>query len=124
MPIIAALVDGKLRELTYPIARDATVEPIDLSQSDGERIYRRSLTFPDGRGCAPHLPGSPDLRRPLAPFAWYFCEVGDRAPFTDEELTRLVSRCVTLSRLISPFAARTTCRLMPPLRLPAPQPAR
>jgi len=40
VPLIAALVDGQLRELTFPIERDASVEPIDLSQSDGVRILR------------------------------------------------------------------------------------
>ena len=43
--IIGAIVDGNLRELTFPISRDAVVTPLTLSDADGARIYRRSLTF-------------------------------------------------------------------------------
>jgi len=43
--IVGAIVDHNLRELTFPISADATVEPIAMSDTDGARIYRRSLTF-------------------------------------------------------------------------------
>ncbi len=91
VPIIAALVDGKLRELTYPIARDAVVEPIDLSQSDGERIYRRSLTFLMVAAAHRIFPEAQIYVDHSLPFGGYFCEVSDRAPFTDEELARLAA---------------------------------
>lgn len=89
VPLIAALVDGNLRELTYTLHRDAEVEPIDLSDSDGVRIYRRSLTylmvvamhnlFPDAEIFVDHS----------LPYGGYFCEVRNRDPFTDEELDDL-----------------------------------
>jgi uridine kinase len=43
--IVGAIVNYDLRELTYPISADATSHPVDMSDSDGARIYRRSLTF-------------------------------------------------------------------------------
>ena len=43
--IVGAIVDGNLRELTFPIARDAVVTPLTMEDADGARIYRRSLTF-------------------------------------------------------------------------------
>src|SRR5688572_15593256 len=43
--IMAALVDGNLRELTFPMLRDAAVSPVMLHDSDGLRIYRRALSF-------------------------------------------------------------------------------
>jgi len=43
--IVGAIVNNNLRELTYPLSSDATVSPINMSDSDGARIYRRSLTF-------------------------------------------------------------------------------
>lgn len=89
VPIIAALVDGKLRELTYPIVRDAIVEPIDLSQSDGERIYRRSLTFLMVAATHRIFPEAQIYVDHSLPFGGYFCEVSDRAPLTDDELARL-----------------------------------
>src|SRR3972149_11694263 len=42
---IAALVDGGLRELTFPLTRDANLTPITTAAEDGMRIYRRGLTF-------------------------------------------------------------------------------
>ena len=39
------LIDGELHELTYLLRSDARVDPVFLSDSDGVRIYRRSLSF-------------------------------------------------------------------------------
>jgi len=43
--IVGAIVNNDLRELTYPISADATISPVTMTDSDGARIYRRSLTF-------------------------------------------------------------------------------
>ncbi len=43
--IVGAVVDGDLRELTYPINSDSMVTPVNMKSSDGSKIYRRSLTF-------------------------------------------------------------------------------
>ena len=44
-PVVAAIVDGRLRELTWPLLRDSEVTPLTTATSDGARIYRRSLAF-------------------------------------------------------------------------------
>ncbi len=44
-PIVGAVINGELRELTYPIEIDARVKPVTMADADGARIYRRSLTF-------------------------------------------------------------------------------
>jgi uridine kinase len=44
-PIVGAIINGELRELTYPINIDSRVKPVTMADSDGARIYRRSLTF-------------------------------------------------------------------------------
>ncbi|UCH60274.1 MAG: nucleoside kinase [Anaerolineales bacterium] len=44
-PIVGAVVNWELRELTYPIHADSTVRPVTMGEADGMRIYRRSLTF-------------------------------------------------------------------------------
>ncbi len=90
VPVIVALVNGnKLRELTWKVERDCTVKPIFLTDSDGVRIYRRSLTFmmiaalrrlyPDVEGVVDHS----------LPFGGYFCEVRNRSPLTEEDLADL-----------------------------------
>ena len=40
-----AVVNGQLRELTFPIEIESKVRPVRMSEPDGMRIYRRSLTF-------------------------------------------------------------------------------
>ena len=45
IPLVAAIVNGDLRELTYPIIMDASLAPVNMSDADGARVYRRSLTF-------------------------------------------------------------------------------
>ena len=44
-PVVAAIVNSDLRELTYPITMDSTLAPVTMADADGARIYRRSLTF-------------------------------------------------------------------------------
>ena len=44
-PIVGAIVNGALRELTFPIDIDSEVQPVTMGTADGMRIYRRSLTF-------------------------------------------------------------------------------
>ncbi len=44
-PLMGAVVNSELRELTYPIEMEAEVIPVTLADSDGMRIYRRSLVF-------------------------------------------------------------------------------
>ncbi len=43
--IVAAKVDGILRELTFMPVEDCRVEPVDLRNEDGLRIYIRGLSF-------------------------------------------------------------------------------
>lgn len=43
--IVAAKVNNKLMELGYPLHKDANIEFIDLTTTDGMRIYQRSLSF-------------------------------------------------------------------------------
>src|SRR5262245_5430044 len=44
-PVVAGIVNGRLRELTYAVAHDAALEPVTMASEDGMRIYRRSLSF-------------------------------------------------------------------------------
>ncbi len=44
-PLVGAVVDSELRELSYPLERSATVRPVTTAEPDGKNIYRRSLAF-------------------------------------------------------------------------------
>ncbi len=92
VPVVAALVDGELRELTMPVTTDITVKPLTMHTSDGMRVYRRSLTllliaaaaelFPDARIYVDHS----------LTFGGYFCQVRGRDPFTPAELAQIETR--------------------------------
>ena len=43
--IVGMILDGSLRELTYPLKRDGQASLVTLADADGARIYRRSLVF-------------------------------------------------------------------------------
>jgi uridine kinase len=88
-PLIAALVNGTLRELTYAIKYDCHVKPIDLSDSDGVRIYRRSLSFLLVVAAHTLFPEAEIFVDHSLPYGGYFCEVRNRALFTDVELAQL-----------------------------------
>ena len=43
--IVGMVLDGSLRELTYPLQKDGVASLITMADADGARIYRRSLVF-------------------------------------------------------------------------------
>ncbi len=90
-PLIAALVDGQLRELSRPVFKDCTVAPIDLAQSDGVRIYRRSLTFMLVVAAKKIFPELDIFVDHSLPFGGYFCEVHGGAPLTDEQINMVAA---------------------------------
>jgi uridine kinase len=91
-PIVGGIVNGVLKELTFPIESEAQVRPISMAEADGMRIYRRSLTFllatafeemfPDSRLNVDHSIAS----------GGYFCQVSGRGPLSQSELDRLEAR--------------------------------
>ena len=89
IPIVAAAVDGELRELTYPIGMDAMVRPISMAESDGALIYRRSLNFLLEMAFTDLIPGATLRIDHSISFGGYYCQVRGREPLSEEELKRL-----------------------------------
>jgi uridine kinase len=105
-PIVGAVVNGQLRELTYPIQMDANVRPVTMAQPDGMRFYRRSLTFL--LECAfedlfPHAFLAIDHS---VSSGGYFCQVFNRAPLSENELIHLENRMKNLVQQDIPFTRR------------------
>jgi uridine kinase len=92
LPIVGAIVNHELRELTYPIQMDARVSPVTMGTPDGMLIYRRSLTFlmeaafedlyPDAILGIDHSVAS----------GGYYCQIEGRQPLSDDELRQLEAR--------------------------------
>jgi uridine kinase len=90
--IVAALINGQLRELNQPLASDASLIPITMADSDGVRIYRRSLSFLMIAAAAELFPHDTITIQHSMPFGGYYCERNGGRRLTDEELDGLRDR--------------------------------
>ncbi len=103
-PIVGAVINGELRELTHPIEKEAHVRPVTMAEPDGMRFYRRSLTFllaaafeelfPEGRLTVDHSVSS----------GGYYCQVSERPQLKLQELFQLEARMRELVEADLPFA--------------------
>jgi len=87
--VVAALMNGRLRELCFPLMEDADLAPVTTADNDGARIYRRSLSFLMIAAAAEVLPGQVVTIHHSMPFGGYYCERGDAQRLSDEELAAL-----------------------------------
>ncbi|MDD4903075.1 MAG: nucleoside kinase [Candidatus Bipolaricaulis sp.] len=95
---VAAIVDGELRELAWPVVRDIEATPVRLSDSDGMRIYSRSLSFLLVVVASQLFPEAAVRIDYSVPQGGYFCLVENREPFTSDELYRIKTRMMQLVR--------------------------
>ncbi len=103
---VGAVVNGELRELTYPIKIESKVEPVLMDSADGARIYRRSLTFllekaftdlfPDGTLYVDHAVAS----------GGYYCQVTGREQLSKSEIESLKAHMQKLIEADIPFERR------------------
>ena len=89
---VACLVNGQLRELTYHADRDLEVHLLTLADSDGLRVYRRSLTF---LLVAVAQEIFPDVKIVIdygLNFGALYCQVEGGPPFTPDQLKQIEAR--------------------------------
>ena len=89
---IACLVNGQLRELTYHADRDLNVRVLTLADSEGMRVYRRSLSFLLIAVAHELFPQAKIVVEYGLNFGALYCEVEGHAPFTLAELKQIESR--------------------------------
>ncbi|MFC1936596.1 nucleoside kinase [Chloroflexota bacterium] len=92
VPIVGAVINGQLRELTKEVDFESQVIPVGMDTPDGMRIYRRTLTllleaafeelFPNGQIYIDHS----------VSFGGYFCQVVGRDVLSQQELEQLKER--------------------------------
>lgn len=105
--IVGVVLDGSLRELTFPLQHDGVASLITMSDADGARIYRRSLVFllevafkhcfPDGLLTIDHSVSS----------GGYHCQIHNVNPFGQAEVDLLGT---TMQKLVEddiPFVRET-----------------
>src|SRR5690349_5690379 len=87
--LMGGILDGRLRELAYPVMRDGTLDQVLLSSSDGGRIYRRSLVMLMTTAAIELFPGVKVSVRYSIPEGGFYCKLLNHKPFTQKELETL-----------------------------------
>ena len=105
-PIVGAVVNGELRELTYTIQMDAQVRPVTMGEPDGMLIYRRSLTFLLDAAFDELYPEATLTIDHSVSSGGYYCEVKDHPALTVEELQQLEAHMRSLVEADIPFSKR------------------
>ena len=89
---VAAIVNDELWESSRPIHWDVAVRPVFLSDSDGARIYTRSLSFLLVIVIRELFPGVKVHIDYSVPHGGYVCHLDGRPPFSPEELRSIKHR--------------------------------
>lgn len=103
-PIVGAVINGELRELTYSIQLESQVCPVTMAEADGMRIYRRSLTFLLDAAFRELYPGMILTVDHSVSSGGYFCQVVGRGPLAQPELEHLEERMRAIVAADKPFA--------------------
>ncbi|MBC7169632.1 nucleoside kinase [Candidatus Bipolaricaulota bacterium] len=103
VPAVAAIVDGELRELSCRLHEDAAVRPVFLTDSEGIRIYTRSLSFLLAAAVHALFPEARLIIDHSVPFGGYYCRVVRRPLFTADELAAIESHMRELVQQDAPI---------------------
>src|SRR5512145_486350 len=101
--VIAAVVNGDLRELTYPINIESRVIPVTMSDPDGARIYRRSLTFLLEMAFNDLFPEAVLFVDHAVASGGYYCQITGRAPLFEAEMDAIKDHMEDLVKADLPF---------------------
>lgn len=105
-PIVAAIVNGELCELTRVVDLDVRIRPVTMHEVDGARIYRRSLTFLLETAVTRLFPAAALYIEHSLASGGYYCEVRGRAPFSAAELAQVEDTMRKLVAQDMPFIRR------------------
>ncbi|MEW6401750.1 MAG: nucleoside kinase [Chloroflexota bacterium] len=102
-PVVGAVVNGELRELSYPVEFESRVTPVTMDMPDGARIYRRSITFLLEMAFTDLFPaGKLGIDHAVAS-GGYYCHVTERPPLNKGELEKLKQHMQELVEADLPF---------------------
>src|SRR4029453_7603585 len=101
--LVAAVVNSDLRELTYPIHLESRVIPVTMSDPDGARIYRRSLTFLLEMAFNDLFPDAVLFVDHSVASGGYYCQVSGGEPLFEAEIDALKDHMEELVKADLPF---------------------
>jgi uridine kinase len=116
-PVVAAVVNRNLRELTYPVEYESTVQPVIMSEPDGARIYRRSLTFLLEMAFSDLFPKGKLTIDHSVSFGGYYCQVSGRQPLSESEIEALKIHMQELVLRTQGSPVGRSIRILPRARL-------
>jgi len=102
-PIVGAVVNGELCELTFPIELDSRVNLVRMSDPDGSGIYRRSITFLLEAAFADVFPAADISIDHSLSSGGFYCKVINRPPLSRAELAAGAARMKELVKADLPF---------------------
>ena len=89
IPIVGAIINNELRELTFVVEKDVEAIPLNMSTSDGSKIYRRSLIFLLQTAFNELFPGKSLIIDHSIPSGGYFCQAENGFMLTIREIKML-----------------------------------
>ena len=102
-PIMGAVINGELRELTHPVELDSRVRLVKMSDPDGSGIYRRSITFLLEAAFEDTFPAADISIDHSLSSGGFYCSVINRGPLSKEELAAVEARMKELVKADLPF---------------------
>ncbi|GAB4542376.1 MAG: nucleoside kinase [Anaerolineales bacterium] len=105
-PIVAAVINNEIHELTYPVEIEARCQPVTMSSADGARIYRRSLTFLLEIAFAESFPQAKLTIDHSVSDGGFYCQISGREALTQAELDALKTRMKRFVESDLPFVRR------------------
>jgi len=106
LPVVAAIVDDRLTELSHAVTKDGHVRWLDIADPDGIRIYRRSLCFVLIAAARELYPEASIVIDHAVPLGGFFCEVRRRESFDAQELQAIEERMRELISLDVPIVSQ------------------
>ncbi|HOG45420.1 MAG TPA: nucleoside kinase [Anaerolineae bacterium] len=103
IPLVAALVNGKLRELSHQVESDCCVAPVSITTSDGLRIYQRALSFLLVAAAHELFPEAQVIIDHSLTLGGLYCEVRNRPPLTAREVRLLEERMREIAQADEPI---------------------
>lgn len=102
-PIVGAVINGQLRELTYQLDFESRIQPVTMRDADGMRFYRRSLTFLLETAFDQLFPNAILAVDHSVASGGYFCQVFNSPSLSEKQLEELEERMRELVERDIPF---------------------
>ena len=107
--VVAARIDGQVRDLSAPVHDGATVEPVAADSPDGRHLLRHSAAHILAQAVTDLFPGAKfAIGPPIADGFYYDFDVAE--PFSPEDLERIGARMAEIVREDQPFRRRELSR--------------